>query len=509
MRSYLAAFLVAMVVAAVLTPIVRVIGLRLGAVAQPGGRNVHRQSIPRLGGIAIALALFAPLVGLFVVDSTVALGFRQGARLLVGLAIGAIAMCVVGVIDDTRGLRAWYKLIAQVAAAVVAFAFGFRIDAVSLPFIGALSMGVFALPVTVLWIVGVTNAVNLIDGLDGLAAGVVFFAAVTNFVVGYLGASVLVTVLMASMMGALVGFLFYNFNPARIFMGDSGSYFLGFVLATSSLAGAAQKTSTAVSLLVPVIALGVPIFDTLFSMVRRFLERRPVFSPDRGHIHHRLLDLGLTHRRAVMILYGVSVVLTVAAIAVSVGRSWETGVALIAATAVLVGLVRSVGYFEYVLLRTRQKSRLHDRHTELLRRALPRFVRAVDEAESEQAVWTALRAAMESSSFEYFEVLSRTPSEECVHRWPDDDNAARRALVSARFPIGRDDNARVTMRFGWRSESEDVPPQCDILLQVVTDTVEAALARVGSDLAPAALDRDTSEPHDAPSAMLEVRPSRP
>src|SRR5690606_22890845 len=143
----------------------------------------------------------------------------------------------------------------------------------------------------------------LIDGLDGLAAGVVFFAGVTNFVVAYISGSVMTALIMAAMLGSVLGFLIYNFNPARIFMGDSGSYLLGYVLAVTALAGASQKASTAVALLVPIVALGVPIFDTLFTIVRRFLERRPIFSPDRGHVHHRLLDLGLTHRRAVVILY--------------------------------------------------------------------------------------------------------------------------------------------------------------------------------------------------------------
>src|SRR5262249_3320778 len=154
------------------------------------------------------------------------------------------------------GVRAMHKLFVQLAVAVIAFACGFRIEAVSLPLLGDLSMGIFALPVTALWIVGIVNAVNLIDGLDGLAAGVVFFAALTNFVVASIYGSVLPAVLMAAMLGAVVGFLFYNFNPARIFMGDSGSYFLGYVLATMSLFGSLQKTSTAVSLLVPVLALG-------------------------------------------------------------------------------------------------------------------------------------------------------------------------------------------------------------------------------------------------------------
>src|SRR5262249_52489320 len=159
-----------------------------------------------------------------------------------------------------------------------------------------------SLPITVLWITGIVNAINLIDGLDGLAAGIVFFAGLTNFVVAYMHGALMVALFMSAMLGATAGFLFHNFNPARIFMGDSGSYFLGYVIATSSLLGSMQPTSTTVALLVPMLALGVPIFDTLFAIVRRFLERRPLFSPDRGHIHHRLVDMGITHRRAVLIL---------------------------------------------------------------------------------------------------------------------------------------------------------------------------------------------------------------
>lgn len=484
MRSYVAAFVVAAAVAVLLTPLVRLLALRIGAVSGPGGRHVNAKSIPRLGGIAIALAFSAPLIALFLVDSGVARIFRDSQSMALGLLVGGAALCVVGVIDDTRGVRALYKLAAQAAAASFAFGMGFQINAVQVPGIGELSMGIFALPVTVIWIVGVTNAVNLIDGLDGLAAGVVFFAAVTNLVVAYLSGSVLVAVLMAAMMGSLVGFLFHNFNPARIFMGDSGSYFLGFVLATTALAGSMQKASTAVSLLVPIVALGVPIFDTLFSMVRRILERRSIFSPDRGHIHHRLLDMGITHRRAVLILYGVSVVLTVAAIGIALGRSWEVGVALLAVTVVMIGLVRFVGYFEYLHLRKRQKAHLYDRHTERLRRELPRAQERLADAKSASDVWADLTKLVEACDLAYVVVLS-TPqsSEKEVFRY-ESPAAAQRELVSARFFVGREAAARVCVKFGWRSETEDVPPQADILMQLVADLVESALVRVGSTFAP-------------------------
>ncbi|HVK65493.1 MAG TPA: MraY family glycosyltransferase [Polyangium sp.] len=489
MRTYLAAFAFSALVSGILTPLVRLLAFRLGAVSRPGGRHVHRHETPRLGGLAIFVGFFAPLVGLFFVQSVVAQAFTQDVRKVIGLFAGGAILCGVGAIDDTRGLRALHKLYAQVVVAVLAFACGFRIEAISLPFVGELSMGIFALPVTVLWIVGIVNAVNLIDGLDGLAAGVVFFAALTNFVVAYLSFGTLPALFMATMMGAIIGFLFYNFNPARIFMGDSGSYFLGYVIAATSLIGATQKASTTVSLLVPVVALGVPIFDTLFAMVRRWLERRPLFSPDRGHIHHRLLDMGITHRRAVLLIYGVSVLLTVAAIGISLGRSWQVGLALVASSVVFIGLVRAVGYFEQAHGRTRQKERLRSRDSEILRRLLPRLPARFEAARSEVDVLAALGLFALEGQLAYVEILPAVEGEPTAYRWtnPKDNDPYGRDVVSARYPIGRDDAARAEVKFGLRSDFGDVSPQTEVLLQVVTDMVEASLARVKSRLAPRVL----------------------
>jgi UDP-GlcNAc:undecaprenyl-phosphate GlcNAc-1-phosphate transferase len=483
MRSYVAAFVLACVVSVILTPLVRRIALARGAFDRPGGRHVHVRSVPRLGGIAISLACCAPLLALFFVDSGVAISMRELPNQTAGLLLGGLALCALGVVDDTRGLRPRHKLVVQTLVAIGAYLFGFRIESIQMPLLGPLSMGVFALPVTVFWIVGVTNAVNLIDGLDGLAAGVVFFAAITNFVVGNIAHSVFVALLMAAVMGSLVGFLFYNFNPARIFMGDSGSYFLGYVLAVSSLAGASQKASTTVSLLVPIVALGLPIFDTLFAMFRRMLERRPLFSPDRGHIHHRLLDMGITHRRAVMILYGVCVVLTVAAIGVSLGRSWEVGLALLAATVVMVGLVRFVGYSEYLNLRWRQKAHLYDVHTERLRRLMPELPTRLMCAEDEQAVWRELGRLVREAELSYVEVILKSGVEErVVFREPAEvSDSTIRELVCAEYPLGRQD-APAKLRFGWLSETGDVSAQIDILLQIVADLVGRVLSSLRSQL---------------------------
>jgi len=506
-RTYLAALLLAALVSGLLTPLVRLLAFRIGAVSKPGGRHVHRQETPRLGGLAITVGFFAPLAGLFFVQSVVAQAFTQDVRRVAGLFAGGVILCAVGAVDDTKGLRALHKLYAQVAVAMLAFVCGFRIEAVSLPFIGELSMGVFALPVTAFWIVGIVNAVNLIDGLDGLAAGVVFFAALTNFVVAYLSDGALPALFMATMMGSIIGFLFYNFNPARIFMGDSGSYFLGYVIATTSLIGAVQKASTTVSLLVPIVALGVPIFDTLFAMVRRWLERRPLFSPDRGHIHHRLLDMGITHRRAVLIIYGVCIVLTTTAIAISLGRSWQIGVALVASSVVFIGFVRAVGYFEYVHVRRRQKERLRSRDSEILRRLLPRLPARFDAARVEADVLAVLVELGREAGLCYIEILPASEGEPTAFRWanPKDPDPFGRDVLSARYPIGWDASARASINFGFRSDFGDVSPQTEVLLQVITDMAETSLFAVKSRLAPLRME---AKEENASAAAVEV-PSRP
>lgn len=482
MKSYLTACLIAFAVAVISTPLVRRWALRIGAVSAGGGRHINVRSVPRLGGLGLALAWVLPVVGMALTPAA-NIALRPGEAVeLVGLVVGAALLCLVGALDDAKGVKAPIKLAVQVGGASIAFACGFRIDAVQLPFVGALSMGAFGFPVTLLWIVGVTNAVNLIDGLDGLAAGVAFFAALTSFVIASLSGSAFVALTMAALMGALIGFLFFNFNPARIFMGDSGSYFLGFVLATTSL-GAQQKASTAVSLLVPILALGLPIFDTLFSMFRRVIERRPIFAGDRGHVHHRLLEIGLTHRRAVIFLYGVSLVLAAGAIAVSLGRRWQIGFALLAVTLVFVGLVRFLGYFDYLHFRRRQKSRLRDSVTESLRRLVPELLLSAGGAATEVETFALIQRLTMASSVARAELFA---GKTLLRAWASEGaEQGGRDWVEVSFPLGSDDAATSTLKFSWPSDSEDPSPQSDVLLQIFVDQLALALARVGSDYAPA------------------------
>jgi UDP-GlcNAc:undecaprenyl-phosphate/decaprenyl-phosphate GlcNAc-1-phosphate transferase len=341
--SAVTALILSFLITTTVTPVVRRWATHLGAVDQPGGRRVHVHATPRLGGLAVILGFFLPL-GLFALIHTDAMtGFLQQSRLVLGLVLGSAVVGIVGAVDDVRGLGPWVKLLAQAFAGSIAYAAGYCINAVNLPIVGDINMGVFALPVTVFWFLAITNAINLIDGLDGLAAGITLFATLTNLAIAHVNGYHTVVLLSAGLGGSLLGFLRYNFNPATIFLGDSGSMFLGFTLAATSLAGGMTKSSTAVALLAPIIALGVPILDTLLAMIRRTLARQSIFVADRGHIHHRLLDLGLTHRRVVLVLYLFSILLALSSVAIAFGRSWNIGLALVAIGAALFCLVR-VGF---------------------------------------------------------------------------------------------------------------------------------------------------------------------
>ena len=313
MPNYMLAFLIAIGAALVVTPGVILFAAKTGAMDAPDARKVHKKPIPRIGGIGIYIAFMA---GMLVVMSMNVLT-EEVSHELIGLLFGGSLIVLLGIIDDYKNLPAKVKLVGQIiAATVLVVVFDVRIDFITDPFGDYLFLEFMAIPATIFWIVGLTNTVNLIDGLDGLAAGVSTIACITIFLVALQQDIMLVAVLTAALGGAAMGFLYYNFNPARIFMGDSGSMFLGYMLAGISIIGAVKCAAT-IALIVPILALGLPILDTAFAIVRRYRGGVPIFKPDKGHLHHRLLDLGFTQRQAVLLMYVISALLGLSAVALT------------------------------------------------------------------------------------------------------------------------------------------------------------------------------------------------
>jgi len=302
MRTYLCVYLGSTFLALLGTPVVIWLARRIGAVDHPCARSVHQRPIPRIGGVAIFVSSMCLILAVLYLHNDIGEAFRA-VRLQVTALLGSAAFIfLLGLVDDLRHLPAGFKFLAELAAAGTLCLVGVRIDEIGLVDGYAISLGWLGCPLTLLWVVGITNAVNLSDGLDGLAAGI---SAITCGVIAALAITSdnpMMAVFALSLVGSLSGFLVFNFNPARIFMGDCGSLFLGYTIAASSVM-CMTKSSAVVGLTLPALALGIPIFDTLFSMLRRYQERRSLFASDRGHFHHRLLDLGLRQRHAVILIY--------------------------------------------------------------------------------------------------------------------------------------------------------------------------------------------------------------
>lgn len=341
MPDYVLAFVIAAGVALLVTPGVIFLAKKTGAMDAPDARKVHKRPVPRIGGLGIYLAFLASML---VVLSYVPIDSEVSFE-LEGLMVGGTLIVALGLVDDYTNLPAKVKLVGQiVAAAVLVIGFDVRIDFITDPFGDYLFLEWLAIPATLFWIVGLTNTVNLIDGLDGLAAGVATIASVTIFLVALQQGIMFVAVFTAAIAGAALGFLYYNFNPARIFMGDSGSMFLGYMLAGISVIGAVKSAAT-IALIVPILALGLPILDTTFAIVRRYRGGVPIFKPDKGHLHHRLLDLGFTQRQAVLLMYVISALLGLSAVALTeVSGQFAILIVCVVVAVVLLG-AKKIGIF--------------------------------------------------------------------------------------------------------------------------------------------------------------------
>ncbi|MBA2877222.1 UDP-GlcNAc:undecaprenyl-phosphate GlcNAc-1-phosphate transferase [Anoxybacillus kamchatkensis] len=304
------AFLVPFFTVLLITPLVIKFAIKIGAIDKPNERKVHQRVMPRLGGLAIFLGVIAGycVTGLY-------------NEKITAIATGACIIVMLGVLDDLFEITPKVKLLGQIVAAIIVVSSGLTIDFISIPYVSKIELGLLSIPVTIFWIIGVTNAINLIDGLDGLAAGVSSISIATIAIMAASYHKVLILTLSLILLGATISFLFYNFHPAKIFMGDTGSLFLGYSIAILSLLGL-YKSVTLFSFIVPIIILGVPVFDTTFAIIRRVVNKRPISAPDKSHLHHRLLALGFSHRTTVLIIYGLGILFSVSAIMFSSATLW-------------------------------------------------------------------------------------------------------------------------------------------------------------------------------------------
>lgn len=342
------AFLLAFITAFVITPNTIKLAKKVGAVDYPNDeRRINKQPMPRLGGLGVIAGFMVSSIYLIIITTLEGnLEFTDYTFKLLGFLLGIVVLGITCYVDDVKGVPALVKLVAQIIAAIIVVFSGIRIEHLNIPFFNEIGFNdVFSIILTIGWIVGVTNAINLIDGLDGLSSGISIISCISLLIIFSLNSSpVIAIILITALVGALVGFLPFNFNPAKTFMGDTGSNFLGFALSVISILGVA-KTYTLIVIVAPVIVLALPVFDTLFAIVRRIVTGKSIkaiIKPDAGHLHHKIMKKGYTQKQAVLILYGISATCGMFAVILLESGIWKA-----LSFALMVVAVIGIGYRDF------------------------------------------------------------------------------------------------------------------------------------------------------------------
>jgi UDP-GlcNAc:undecaprenyl-phosphate GlcNAc-1-phosphate transferase len=415
-NTYFAIFLIATFSALTITPLLRRLCVRLGLLDFPLGRKVHKQAVPRLGGVAIYASVVISLSTLPLVDNLLTQSLKPHIPQLIITLVPATLVLLLGVYDDLRGTNATVKFIGLGLIATLFYFMGGRIEVLAIPFVGTFHLpSTLAFVVTIFWLVGIANAFNLIDGLDGLASGAALFSTIVMLVVSLAQENPMMIVVTLVFCGALAGFLRYNFNPASIFLGDSGSLFIGFTLAALSVLGT-QKATTAVAIITPILAFALPVVDTSVTMARRLISRKPLFQGDREHIHHMLLHRGWSQRHAAMVLYGVCGIFGLLA-AISTKTSSPTmGFGLFVIAIAVIIAVGHLRYHEMDEIKAGVKRNFGDRRLRMANNvSIRRASEALSKASNLNELFGIVTQMLESGEFAYANVQIGLPGHSIIN----------------------------------------------------------------------------------------------
>jgi UDP-GlcNAc:undecaprenyl-phosphate GlcNAc-1-phosphate transferase len=403
LNTYFALFFIATLTSLVLTPIIRRLCGRYKLLDVPlDSRRVHSKAIPRLGGVAIYLSCIVALSLLPFVDNLLTQALGHHAPEILATLIPATLVLLLGVYDDLHGTNATVKFVVLGLIASLFYVLGGRIDALSIPFLGSVHLPVaVSFAVTVLWLVGIANAFNLIDGLDGLASGAALFSSLVILAVSISQERPLMIVVALVLCGALAGFLRYNFNPASIFLGDSGALFVGFTLAALSVLGT-QKATTAVAVVIPILAFGFPMVDTAITMMRRLISRRPIFEGDNEHVHHMLLARGWSQRQVTLVLYGVCAAFGLVAMVFTTTGSRLTGFVMFVVSVTIIIAVGHLRYHEVDELKAGVRRTVGDRRLRVANNIrVRRAARALSKADDIYEVFETVRWMLDFGEFTF------------------------------------------------------------------------------------------------------------
>ena len=469
MKTYFALFSIATIASLIITPIIRRICERYKLLDVPlDGRRIHRRAVPRLGGVALYFSCLAALSMLPFVDNLLTQTLSGFKSEFLTLFVPATLVLLLGAYDDLRGANATVKFLGLGLIATLFYAMGGRIDALSIPLVGSVQLpAVVSFIVTVVWLVGIANAFNLIDGLDGLASGAALFSSLVILGVSVSGERSLTIVVALVLCGALAGFLRYNFNPASIFLGDSGSLFTGFLLAALSVLGT-QKATTAVAIVVPILAFGFPVVDTAMTMGRRLVSRKPVFQGDREHIHHMLLARGWSQRRAALVLYGVCALFGLVALIFPATGSKLTGFMLFVISVAVIIAVGHLRYHEVDEIRAGVKRTVADRRLRVANNIrVRRSALALSKAADLHEMFEATKHLLDFGEFSFANAQVGQAG-----RADMNERAYRASLQRHPKQVLEFRNGRVF--WSWSGKDEDVPSRSDwcIRLPLVKDGVE-------------------------------------